>query len=389
MDGTPAGRGTYSLEKSDNGTTLVDGLALPSTGALRLRAKLLEHPIECLSSPCASDFPLNVYFGDMHCHHNLARDPGGAAALYNYARNVAGLDFTAMTDYDRHKLACREVTRRAYEPGRFVPLFAEEWSDRQSADHRNVYYRGDPGNTACRAGDSMALFEQFAGQDVLVIPHTTNIDCLVGWKHTDWSKHDPALQRLLEICQIRGDCEVEGPISSQPKGGHGGSARTALARGLHLGFVGGSDTHRGTPGGPGHELHPLVESTGPAFWGTTAVLAQQLTREAVFDALRERRCYATSGARILLWFELNGQPMGSETQGGGPINMRVRFHAEAPVTELAMIRNGSIWQQRQPNALDGGWEAVDDTAPPGTSYYYVRVTQSDGHRAWSSPIWVD
>jgi hypothetical protein len=30
-----------------------------------------------------------------------------------------------------------------------------------------------------------------------------------------------------------------------------------------------------------------------------------------------------------------------------------------------------------------------DNSFTGTSFYYVRVTQSDGHQAWASPIWVD
>ena len=40
----------------------------------------------------------------------------------------------------------------------------------------------------------------------------------------------------------------------------------------------------------------------------------------------------------------------------------------------------------QPRAVDF---VVRDTPPPGRSYYLVRVTQQDGHIAWSSPIVVD
>ncbi len=32
-------------------------------------------------------------------------------------------------------------------------------------------------------------------------------------------------------------------------------------------------------------------------------------------------------------------------------------------------------------------DAKDKKAP--FAYYYIRVTQADGHIAWSSPIWVD
>jgi len=380
---------TYGLAEEDRGAHTF-AMASPGTDhVVRVHAKVSDRPIECVSSPIAAGFPKPVFFGDMHCHHNLSRGPEGAAVLYEHARDFAGLDFVAMTDYDANKIPCREVTREYDEPGRFVALFAEEWADKASADHRNVYYRGDPGDSACRAGNSLSLFDQFRGQDVLIVPHTPDIDCLVGWKHTDWSQHDPELQRLMEICQIRGDCEKEGLTGARPKGGHGSSARSALARGLKVGFVGGSDTHRGTPGGPGHRLHPLAETTGPPRWGQTGVLANELTREAIFDALRERRCYATTGTRALLWFALNGQPMGAELRTDDSAQIEIRFHAEAPVVELLIVRNGTEWRRFEPNGLDGELALTDETVPVGANYYYVRLTQSDGHRAWSSPVWLD
>jgi len=382
--------GEYRFKKSDAGAHTFRGISAGDAGVTRVRVKVAGAPVECVSTPMVSDFPMRVFFGDLHCHHNLDRGPSGAEALYEHARDFAGLDFVAMTDYDAHKLECREVTRRWNEPGRFVTLFAEEWSDRESADHRNVYYRGDPGDITCKARDSAGLFERFRGQEVLIVPHTPNIDCLVGWKHTDWSRHDRKLQRLVEICQIRGDCEEEGLTGARPMGGHGSSARSALARGLRLGFVGGSDTHRGTPGGPGHRLHPLAESTGPPRWGETAVLAESLTREAVFDALRARRCYATTGARILLWVEVNGRPMGSEITGKLRVgDVRIRFHAEEAVSEIAVIKNGAVWRRFAGFGRDGELALWDESVLEGMNYYYVRLTQEDGHRAWSSPVWLD
>lgn len=380
----------FELTEADRGRHTFQSVPVPRDGVHRLRAKLVERPVEGVSSPVAADFPMPVFFGDVHCHNWHDRTGTGADALFEHARDVAGLEFVAMTDTSSRKVANREAVRRFHDPGRFVTLFAEEWADGQTADHRNVYWRGDPGDYVVRAPHSFALFEALRGKEAIVVPHTTNIDCTIGWKHTDWSRHDPELQRLVEICQIRGDCEEEGPVGSRPKGGHGGAVRTALARGLRLGFVGGTDSHRQTAGGPGHELHPLVRQTGPTFWGQTAVLAAELTREAIFDALHARRCYATSGARILLWTDVNGAPMGSEIElAHGPITVAVRCHAEAIISELVVVRNGSTWQRLEPGRLDCCAEFVDETPLPGANYYYVRMTQADGHRAWASPVWVD
>ena len=48
-----------------------------------------------------------------------------------------------------------------------------------------------------------------------------------------------------------------------------------------------------------HQFHHLGS-------GRAVVLAEALTREAVFDALHARRCYATTGAPIVLDFTVNG-----------------------------------------------------------------------------------
>jgi len=45
--------------------------------------------------------------------------------------------------------------------------------------------------------------------------------------------------------------------------------------------------------------------------GVTGVYATDLTREAIFEALRERRTYGTTGDRIIVDWRLDGHPMGS------------------------------------------------------------------------------
>ncbi len=63
--------------------------------------------------------------------------------------------------------------------------------------------------------------------------------------------------------------------------------------------------------------------------GLVAVHAEGRSREEIWDALRRREVYATSGDRILLWFELSGDdnvvvPMGAETKLGATPHFRVR-----------------------------------------------------------------
>ncbi|MHC4175446.1 MAG: DUF3604 domain-containing protein, partial [Planctomycetota bacterium] len=71
-----------------------------------------------------------------------------------------------------------------------------------------------------------------------------------------------------------------------------------LAQGRRLGVIASTDDHLGFPGGYRE--------------GLAAVLATELTREAIFDAIRNRRTYAVTGDRIGLDFQLNGRLMGRE-----------------------------------------------------------------------------
>ncbi|MGH9427334.1 MAG: DUF3604 domain-containing protein, partial [Terriglobia bacterium] len=57
----------------------------------------------------------------------------------------------------------------------------------------------------------------------------------------------------------------------------------------------------------------------------TAVFATTLNRHEIMEALRQRRCYATTGEPIFLDFRINGSLMGSQIAARtGP---RVHVHA--------------------------------------------------------------
>ncbi len=151
--------------------------------------------------------------------------------------------------------------------------------------------------------------------------------------------------------------------------------REFLNKGLKTGFVGSTDTHEGKTA------------------AKTAVLATELTRPAIFEALQHRRNYAVNHARIVLDFKINGHWMGEEIEIKGEPRIAVAVQGTDKIEEVVIVRDGLAVYQRNPRVREIRFE-YEDSAFAGNSYYYLRVVQADkdehgnASHAWSSPIWV-
>jgi hypothetical protein len=154
------------------------------------------------------------------------------------------------------------------------------------------------------------------------------------------------------------------------------SVQSALARGYRLGLVGGSDTHKLAPGRDG---------------GIAAVACDELCREQVFGAMRLRRCYASSGARLLIEFSVNGHAMGEEApaaEPGRPAAVCYTVAADRALVAVEVVKNNEVVHREEPGGPETSGEWRDSAgASPGT-YYYLRVELVGGEFAWSSPVWL-
>lgn len=337
-----------------------------------------------------------VYFGDIHGHTLLSDGRGTPDDFYRYARDVAALDFCALTDHDYMLsddmwAAIQKATETAHAPGKFVTLHAYEWSGMTDVggDH-NVYFRGT--NTKlirCRSYYDYrnqqtyhgaepqanhiedlynALLGRFPEGEVMVIPHYGGRPANAKW-------HNPRLERFVEIF-------------SDHRRSHDW-AYDFLRRGYRLGILASGDNHTGRPGN-GFLHNPLIPKKSVEI-GTSlvAVIAPDLTREAIFDALFARHAYATSGDRILLAFTMGNAMMGDEVTGPELEAFKVQAEGTAAIEAIEIWKDGAKAHAVTPNAVSGEllWS---DPAPPAagaTAMYWVRVLQVNGEEAISSPIW--
>lgn len=358
-----------------------------------------------------------IWFGEFHWHTNFSGDGQNTieAGLRN-ARDGLGLDFAGPGDHIdtsgnyHHGLKPKDQAQQCLpfeQPGRFAIIAGAELSQRFG--HANIYAVDFPTFAEITDKFKKTFANIHKGRSyphsemaslcppgrALYIPHHTNTssgavlnaDSLPLWYPMTWPVcgANEAL-RLVEICQVRGTFETEEIDKSwgmQDRGG-GGSVQTALTRGYRIGFVAGTDNHNGWPTrGP----------NGPV--AVTAVQSTKLDQKSIFDALYQRRCYATSGARIVADATLNGHPMGSEIKlrPGAPRVIKIAIKGTKPVLAVQIIHNGIVLAdlpvKKQTLDFTAEWSDTRPFRALDNAYYYVRARQADGHRVWLSPWWID
>ncbi len=108
--------------------------------------------------------------------------------------------------------------------------------------------------------------------------------------------------------------------------------------------------------------------------GLAAVRAEKLTRSDIYQALKARRTYATSGIRAYVDFSINGHEMGTEftiSSTKQPRKMDIAVAAPERITKLEVVRNGKVIA----DLADGNWfvqTTITDKQPiPKGAFYSI------------------
>ena len=262
------------------------------------------------------------YWGDLHGQSEETIGSGSAEEYFSFARELAGLDFAGHQGNDFQITGkfwehLQRLTRDADEPGRFVAFPGYEWSGNTAlGGDRNVLFLTE-GQQIHRSSHALVddadrdtdcthvtdLFAALRGRPALLIPH-------VGGRYSDVRFHD-RMQRSVEVHSAWGTFEW--------------LLGDALARGQRVGIVCNSDGHKGRPGAS----YPGASEFG-SYGGLTCILAPELTRAALWEALIRRHHYGTTGARIHLEVQaaVNGVRLDDDPRTGAV--------ARTPVSDAAM-----------------------------------------------------
>jgi len=285
--------------KAGEGPRVFDNLVIDAPGDLELKVMAGDkdvaraNPMRVVASE-----PVRRYWADLHGQSGETIGMGSAEAYFRYARDYAFVDMVGhqgndfqITDAFWKKL--NELTAAFDKPGTFVCLPGYEWSGNTGmGGDRNIFYRhegrpirrsshilveGQTSTDAIYTADK--LFDFLKDEDCCVIAH-------VGGRYADLKyAHDGKTERTVEVHSSWGTFEW--------------ILHDAFEKGYRVGVVCHSDDHKGRPGAtrPG-------ASTFGAIGGLSCYFMPELTRDALFAALRQRKHYGTTGTRIFI--ELNG-----------------------------------------------------------------------------------
>ncbi|MEM7437425.1 MAG: CehA/McbA family metallohydrolase [Myxococcota bacterium] len=362
---------------------VIERFDAPAGGAPALAPAEVEIQAGALASDPGSVWSgPRVYFGDIQQHSAHSDGVGTADETYLRARYRYGDDFAALTDHESFLgkrigpgewAYLQAVTEHHDEPGEFATIVAYEWTGKAypGPGHKCVYLPG-PGFPIVSRDDVPVggeLVARIREQGAVTGPHH------IGWTGADVSGHEPVGQPVWEICSCHGCYEEPGNALGYRGELEGQFAKPLLDQGLRFGFMANSDSH----GLLWH--HGECRKRDPFRTGLTAVLATELTREAVLEAIRLRRCYATSGAKILLDVRVGTQPMGSEVEAVGPAEVQARAVGTTDIELIEFVTPEGVVASEAP-----GSRSVTLVQTVDASYVYCRVTQADGEMAWSSPV---
>ena len=277
------------------GPVVIENLVYAAEGDVELRVIVNSQEV-ARANPLrvVKSAPLRRYWGDLHGQSGETVGMGSAEDYFHYARDLAFIDLVGhqgndfqITDEFWKRL--NQLTAEFDKPGQFVCLPGYEWSGNTGmGGDRNVFYRregrpirrsshilveGQTSNEAIYTADG--LFRALEDEDVVVIAH-------VGGRYADLKyAHDGRLERAVEVHSTWGTFEW--------------LLHDAFEKGFRVGVVCHSDDHKGRPG----NTRPGASTFG-AIGGLTCYFMQELTRDALFQALRKRRHYGTTGTRLFL-----------------------------------------------------------------------------------------
>ncbi len=373
---------------------------------------------------------LKVFFGNLHSHTSYSDGSGTPDDAYRHAREVAHLDFLAITEHNHlqaengagerkdgiliakdHSLyvgpqpeALIPEAKKWTEDGKFVAIYGQEFSAISKGNHANVF-------------DVPRVIDVPNGRfDLLVnnwIPN--NLDsfgkpAIVQFNHPaisgspdsleygrddfaneeEWIRKMDGVAYLIEILNGPAMAETDGHRSEEVMER---DYLSYLNLGFHLAPTGDQDNHYRT-------------------WGSvtdtrTAVIAEELSKAKLFEAIRKSHVYATEDKNLRVICRVNGHLCGDrfpapQTGSELKIDISINDGDEPDASYQIEVFSDTIGGSQKAEAIDtipvagntANSISIEDVKyTGGFQYIFFKITQlgEDGQddHAWTAPVWLE
>jgi hypothetical protein len=312
-----------------------------------------------ISASHSADTCYNFYVGNLHSHTSYSDGVGTPAQAFEYARDSAKVHFLAVTDHRKGLTDSEYVDIRlqadAYTENHvFVGIAGQEWTEGQYT-HCTIH-DADHIFTAPRYQYD-SLYSEIALRGGTATFNHPYPGCFDDYAYS------PVGDQGINAVEVRNDQEHARYVE-------------ILNNGWHVGTDGSQDNHHANWG------------DGP-FW--TVALACSLTREDILDAARNHRTYSTWDRSLQLVFQAEDHWMGESFSHVDNISFSISVHdsdAGDLMETIELYQNGDRVDWIRVDSETCSWYPFI-TPSNGENNYFVKVTQYDNDRAWSSPIWID
>ncbi|MBQ9046059.1 MAG: S-layer homology domain-containing protein [Oscillospiraceae bacterium] len=353
-----------------------------------------------------------LFFGQLHSHTTYSDGSGSLETALDYVKNLpesANVQFVAFTDHSNYF----DTTGAANPEG---ALYDMSLASQASQDTWNTYrktvadfnaaqadivaiagfemtWSGGPGhiNTfnspgiVSRNNTTLNNKTNDAGMKAYyaLLDQPEGADTLSQFNHpgktfgnfTDFSYWDAVTDSRIFMVEVGNG---EGQIGA---GGYYPSYEQyimALDKGWHVAPTNNQDNHKGR--------------WGNANDARDVILTDDFSEEGIYAALRAMRMYATEDKNLELYYNVNEQPLGS-TISEVPEKLELSVQVSDPdssdqISKVEVVVNSGKVVHTWSSAEEISSGALSATLAPDYSYYFIRVTESDGDLAVTAPVWV-
>ncbi|MDY2807321.1 MAG: S-layer homology domain-containing protein [Oscillospiraceae bacterium] len=352
------------------------------------------------------------YFGQLHSHTQYSDGAGSLESALSYVKNLpdtANVDFVAFTDHSNYfdstsaanpegalydmslASASSQQTWKSYKDavaafnaenaGSMVAMAGFEMTWSGGPGHINTF--NTPGIVS-RNNSTLNNKTKDAGLQAYykLLSQPEGANALSQFNHPgttfgnfiDFGYWDAVIDTRMYMVEVGNG---EGQIGA---GGYYPSYEQyimALDKGWHVAPTNNQDNHKGR--------------WGNANDARDVVLTDDFTEDGIYEAIRNRRMYATEDKNLELDYTVNGNMMGSIIDVPEKLSFEVSFNdpdRTDSIAKVELVANSGKVAYTWDNAADLAKGSVSVTLDPEYTYYFVRVTEGDGDLAVTAPVWV-